>query len=257
MAEYLVELWTEEFLVEVTPRQSIAVLSGKCTTKFQHQIRDLIGDPGHFAHFTGLFQVDEGTDVHAPNRTMSIVAGPYIITVENFPKSLDKLRQLCRVHGRIFHKGNWFFISLSTQEQAKARLTHPPNPLYLIAFECQGRAVTDPLPRAQRLQSLDLPPYLLFRLTVIFNNQDGFRVALNKAQALGLFNVSPGQIQNQLVSKLDGVGRSLENGLRDLQGLLEFRKVDYIESGPIRCRDQTHPGLHHTRQGPLRAHNQS
>jgi hypothetical protein len=71
--------------------------------------------------------------------------------------------------------------------------------------------VAESLALAPSLQGLDLGPDLGLTLARVLDDEDGRRVALDKAHPLRLLDVAAGQVEDQLVSQLDGVGLGLEN----------------------------------------------
>ena len=104
-------------------RQTVAVLTGKGSTRCEDQIRNFTCDPGHLNNLTRLLEIDEGTDVETPDRAMTVIASIYIVAFENVSKSLHELRQLGRVDGRVLHKGNGLFLPLHSQQKTQTVFT--------------------------------------------------------------------------------------------------------------------------------------
>src|SRR5215472_14424960 len=125
------------------------MLPGHRTLKFEDEIADRVRNGYHFFLFALFLEVNERSNVHTADGAVTVVTGNGIVTGNDLAEAPYKFRKFSRLNGRVFNKGDGFFIARSTEQQSKTRLTHSPDRFDLLGLESQCSGIADPLRFAQ------------------------------------------------------------------------------------------------------------
>ena len=139
---------------------------------------------------------------------------------EDLAEARHELRQVPRLDGGVFHEGERLGVAVDAEEQAEAGLAQLPDRLLLGAVVGEMGCVAEALALAAHLQGLDPGAHLGLVVARVLHDENGGGISLHEAHALRVLDVAAGEVEDQLVRQLDGIGPGLQDGLRGLERLL-------------------------------------
>ena len=112
------------------------MLSTQGAAELQYKIGYGFGDGLHLLHAVGVLEVDQGSDVKAPDTRVAVVRRLRVVTLDDFIKATSELSKAVGVNGGILYKGDGLSITTDTHEQPEPRLPDGPS-LRLVLFREQ------------------------------------------------------------------------------------------------------------------------
>src|SRR5262249_43697959 len=177
----------------------VAVLARDRPAEFHHQVRDLPGDRFDLFERRFSLQVDDWTNMKAPDRAVSVVGSIGAVFGHDLGEGGYKAGRLLRINRRILDKGDGFSVPLNAHEQAEARFAQLPDSLLLIRVVGDMSPIAEAMFGPKGLESFNFAPHFGVALPGVFDAQDHGRVSLNEPHALGQLKIGSGQAEDHLV----------------------------------------------------------
>src|SRR5262249_45761487 len=177
----------------------VAVLARDCPAEFHHQVRDLLGDCFDLFERRFSLQVDDWTNMKAPDRAVSVVASMGPVFCDDLGEGWYEDGQVFRINRRILDKGDGFSVPLNAHEQSEASFAQLPDRLLLIRVVGDMSAIAEAMFGPKGLESFNFAPHFGVALPGVFDAQDHGRVSLNEPHALGQLKIGSGQAEDHLV----------------------------------------------------------
>ena len=191
--------------------------------------------------------------MQAAHRAVPVIRAVHVVAGKDLTESGHELGQVPRIDRRVLHEGQRLGIAVDAEEQSEPGLAELPDRLLLGGVEGEMGRVAEAFALAARFQGLHLGPHLGLVITGVLHDEDGRGITLHEAHPLRLLDVAPGEVEDELVGQLDGVGPGLEDRLGGLERLLDVAIVDDVEGRPLRTIDQAHLRLEDRDERALRA----
>ena len=238
-------------LEEGAPGPAVPVLARDRAAVLEHQLGDLARDRADLREAARGLEVDDGTDVQAPDGAVAVVGGGGAVTGQDRAEARHELGEVLGVDGRVLDEGDRLPVPLHPEEEPEPGLAELPDRLLLGRVEDDVRRVAEALPFPALPERLEPGPHRGLVLARVLDDQDGGGVALDEAHAARLLEVAAGEVEDHLVRQLDGVGLRVEDRLRGLERLLQLPVVDHAEPGPPGAEHQAHLRLDDRQQRAL------
>src|SRR5262245_60763120 len=123
----------------------VAMLARDCPAEFHHQVRDLLSDCFDLFERRFSLQVDDWTNMKAPDRAVSVVGSIGPVFCHDLAEAWYEDRQVFRINRRILDKGDGFSVPLNAHEQSEARFAQLPDRLLLIRVVGDMSAIAEAL----------------------------------------------------------------------------------------------------------------
>ena len=212
--------------VPMAARQTVSVLAAHRTLEFNHQVFDRSGKVRHSLDLGAVFEIDQRTDMQAPDRRMAVEASPSFMPVQYLLEPADILAKILRTDGRVLDESYRLGVPPHAGQQAKPCFTDCPDVRLVFRADCvYGRSA-----HASGVKLCIQLRQLVFKLpralSVELHDQDRRGIALDKIHSGSEGGLESRQIQQHLVHQFHRGRPELQYLLRGLHSRNQVREVD-------------------------------
>ena len=184
----------------------------RAPAEFQHQVADGFGDGHHAVDALLVLEADERADVEAADAGMAVVSGLGVVVPHHFLKTAHIIAQPVRINGGVLNVRQGLGIAVDAHQQAETGPPYGPHVGLLPGVGHVDRGVGETGTAHAGLEVLQLGAQLLLRFAVEFHQQQGVRLAFQKAHVPSKTQRLPATVKHHAVHKFDSRGVVFEDG---------------------------------------------